>query len=92
MKDKLPLFEDFIPFGVSISNKTKLNKGFSDKTGYNMNIITGPIKRIAEECANEAYKYEIDEYEEHKGEDLIKETKVIFEKCLQESYNKKCNQ
>lgn len=87
----IPKYENFIPLGFGVSNRGDFSIGNSNiGTGYNMNIIAGPVMKLGETVAKEAYMYDCDDDASHTAKDYVNEAKKFINENIDsvcESYN-----
>lgn len=91
MKNKIPLFEDFIPlgFGMNTTQPYAISGTATPTTGYSMDAISGPVTNLANSIVENAHMYETNENPKHKGKDFINEAKKHINQKIDEAYTNK---
>ena len=86
--EKIKLFEDFLPMGFGTNRGAAYSIAGSRNiaTGYNMDIVAGPVLKLGKDVVSEAYKYEANENPEHTAEGYIKEAKKYINDCIDKAH------
>lgn len=84
---KIPIFENFIPVGFTNNTSSQYSIGTSSNisTGYNMDIIAGPVTELSSCIAKEAYTYENDDNPDHTLESYLAEVKNHISQNIDEA-------
>jgi len=91
--EHIKLFEDFIPMGFGTNNSASFSLSGTRNigTGYDMNVIVGPVQQLGNHIATEAGSYEKNDNPEHTAKGYIQEAKKHINEIIDEACNEYAN-